>query len=420
MVDKIKFTVIVPTRERADTLYHCLQTLVRQRYENFEILVSDNFSRDNTEQVVRSICDSRIKYINTGRRVGMSRNYEFALSHVKDGWITYLGDDDGLVPDALALANNVIRETGCKALSSKWHHYTWPNFDGTLPPNFLRVRIGRGYRVRNAKAALRQSLKGRLDYLELPKVYIGGFAEYETLNRLRDESGYFFVSRNPDVYAAVALSLALDRYVYLHEPLSICGASAHSIGASHFKVSTNSSASAKYHAEEEIPFHPSLGDGRVRSMQLLLYEAFLQASHLHHNYAFTSTSEQLALSMASADDPSVSEYCREIAKCQGIDFRLVKKSARRIFFGHRVRAIYRDVPHPLPWFQVDGGLLGLRNILDATIAANSLYFQMTSNKSWKVRKVFKALSNRKAALASLILSLLSRLKRLFQSGPRMV
>jgi glycosyltransferase involved in cell wall biosynthesis len=50
MVDKTKFKVIVPTRERADTLYYPLQTLVRQRYNNFEILVSDNFSQGNTEQ----------------------------------------------------------------------------------------------------------------------------------------------------------------------------------------------------------------------------------------------------------------------------------------------------------------------------------------------------------------------------------
>jgi hypothetical protein len=151
--------------------------------------------------------------------------------------------------------NNVIRETGCKALSSKWHHYTWPNFDGVVPPNRLSISTGRGYRIRNARAALRHSLKGRLDYLQLPGVYLAGFAEYETLNRLRDDSGYFFRSRTPDVYAAVALSSALDRYVYLNEPLSICGASAHSIGASHFKLSTNSSASAKFYAEEEIPFH---------------------------------------------------------------------------------------------------------------------------------------------------------------------
>src|SRR5262249_50277228 len=88
MHEKTKFTVIVPTRERADTLYYCLQTIIRQKYDNLEILVSDNFSHDNTEQVVRNIGDSRIRYVNTGRRLDMSRNFEFALSHVKNGWVT--------------------------------------------------------------------------------------------------------------------------------------------------------------------------------------------------------------------------------------------------------------------------------------------------------------------------------------------
>ena len=50
MHDQTKFTVIVPTRERADTLHYCLQTIVRQKYDNLQILVSDNFSQDDTEQ----------------------------------------------------------------------------------------------------------------------------------------------------------------------------------------------------------------------------------------------------------------------------------------------------------------------------------------------------------------------------------
>jgi len=399
MVDKTKFTVIVPTRERPDTLYHCLQTIVRQRYSNFDILVSDNFSQDNTEQVVRSIGDSRIRYINTGRRVGPSRNFDFALSHVKDGWITYLGDDDGLLPNALALANSVIRETGCKALASSYHIYTWPNFvgvRGASPPNSLYIRTARGYRIRNTKVELRQLLKGELDYFELPGVY-RNFAEYETVNRLRDDSGYFFRSRNPDLYGAVALSLALEHYAYLSEPLNVAGTSAHSIGHSHLKLSKNSSASAKYHAEEDIPFHPSLGDGLVSSLQLLVYEAFLQASHLHNNFDCPSTAQQLAVSIAHSSHTrtGVTDYCRKIAECHGIDFQSVKESARRIEFWHRVRVTCRKFTRSFfPGFYVDGGSIGLMNILDATVAASSLYFQATSNKNWKVRKLFRALSNR--------------------------
>jgi glycosyltransferase involved in cell wall biosynthesis len=400
MVDKTKFTVIVPTRERPDTLYYCLQTLVHQRYENFEILVSDNFSQDNTEQVVRSVGDSRIRYINTGRRVGMCSNFEFALSRVKDGWITYFGDDDGLLPNALALANSVIRETGCKTLASRHHYYTWPNFHGVSPPNYLYIRTGRGYQIRNAKSALRQLLKGRLHFNDLPGVY-RAFAEYETLNRLRDGSGRFFRSSSPDVYAGVALLLALDSYVYSKQPLWVSGASAHSIGHSTLGVSTNSSAAEKYYAEEDIPFHPSLGNGIVRSLQLIVYETFLQASHLHHSAAYTSMTEQLALSIAQAgNDRSVSEYCRKIAEGQGIDFHLVKDSARRMSSRQRLREMCRITPS-FPGFPVDGGSLGLMNILDASLAANSLYFQVTSNKGWRLRKVFRGLRHRLFSLFKL-------------------
>jgi hypothetical protein len=71
----------------------------------------------------------------------------------------------------------------------------------------------------------------------------------------------------------------------------------------------------------------------------------------------------------------------------------VKESARRISFRHRVRIMCKVTP-AFPGFQVDGELLGLTNVLDATLAAKSLYFQVTSNKSWRVRKVFRALSQR--------------------------
>ena len=47
-----------------------------------DILVSDNFSKDSTEEVVGDIRDPRIRYVNTGKRVCMSHNWEFALSNV--------------------------------------------------------------------------------------------------------------------------------------------------------------------------------------------------------------------------------------------------------------------------------------------------------------------------------------------------
>ncbi len=96
-----RISVLIPTRERADTLVSSLRTCTSQDEDDLEIIVSDNFSADDTRYVVESFNDSRIRYLNTGKRLGMSQNFEFAMAHAEGDYITILGDDDGLLPGAV-------------------------------------------------------------------------------------------------------------------------------------------------------------------------------------------------------------------------------------------------------------------------------------------------------------------------------
>ena len=84
-------TVIIPTLRRPTTLYWTLKTVVEQDYDNLDIIVSDNFSNDETADVVASFADKRIRYINPGRKLSMSHHWEFALEHVESGYVTVLG-----------------------------------------------------------------------------------------------------------------------------------------------------------------------------------------------------------------------------------------------------------------------------------------------------------------------------------------
>src|SRR5882672_8176756 len=113
-----KITVIVPTRARSDVLQKTLLTATNQNYPRLEIIVSDNFSGDETEDVVRGIKDSRIKYLNTGRRISMAKNWEFALSHVNSGWVAIIGDDDGLMPESVRKVAEIISDTDVQAIRS--------------------------------------------------------------------------------------------------------------------------------------------------------------------------------------------------------------------------------------------------------------------------------------------------------------
>lgn len=75
-------------------------TLQNLRVHINHIRFSYNESIDNTRGVVSEFSDIHIRYINTGVRVGMYENWEFALSYVAADFVMYLGDDDGLFPNA--------------------------------------------------------------------------------------------------------------------------------------------------------------------------------------------------------------------------------------------------------------------------------------------------------------------------------
>src|SRR5688572_18460689 len=110
-----RFTIIVPTRDRPDTLVHTLKTCTMQDFERLEILVSDNHSQGATADVVAAVKDPRVRYIRTDRRIGMSQNWEFALGHIDDGFVLVVGDDDALLPNAIREISEILDETGCEA-----------------------------------------------------------------------------------------------------------------------------------------------------------------------------------------------------------------------------------------------------------------------------------------------------------------
>ena len=60
-----RFSVLIPTRERADTLYHALRTCLDQDFDSFEVVVSDNCSSPATREVVERLASPRLKYVRS-------------------------------------------------------------------------------------------------------------------------------------------------------------------------------------------------------------------------------------------------------------------------------------------------------------------------------------------------------------------
>ena len=76
----MKFSVLLPTRNRLDLLYYAVETVRRQDYLDWEIIVSDNFSEEDIAGYIKSLDDSRIKYFRTGKFVPVTDNWNNATT----------------------------------------------------------------------------------------------------------------------------------------------------------------------------------------------------------------------------------------------------------------------------------------------------------------------------------------------------
>lgn len=284
-----KLSVIIPTRERSDTLRHTLRTLVEQDYLDCEFIVSDNDSQDDTKQVVESFSDPRICYINTGRRVSMADNWEFALRHARGSYITYIGDDDGFIPGALTKAIGILEMSQMNALVWGKSEYCWPDYIDESMRNWFSIK-NKSYtlRVADGHKKLNQVINFREAYTWLPCLY-NGIVKMSLIEELRAQSTneIFFNAISPDVFSGIVLSTVVDKYLCTDYPFSVNGASRHSNGTSFMRQRTDDereSPSAKFNAENQRKYDPriQLGPSTLICVmgEYLLAKQFLPALYL--------------------------------------------------------------------------------------------------------------------------------------------
>ena len=93
-------SVIVPAYNQGHYLEECIQSVLKQTYEDFEIIIVDDGSTDNTQEVSTSFSDSRVHYIHQENR-GLSGARNTGIKKAKGSYITYLDSDDLFLPKKL-------------------------------------------------------------------------------------------------------------------------------------------------------------------------------------------------------------------------------------------------------------------------------------------------------------------------------
>ena len=97
-----KVSILTITYNRADLIHRCIESVQSQTFQDYEHIIADGGSSDNTEEVVLSYNDPHIKYIklqNKGPEFQMREAFKLSTGQ----YITFLDDDDEYLPDKLAI-----------------------------------------------------------------------------------------------------------------------------------------------------------------------------------------------------------------------------------------------------------------------------------------------------------------------------
>ncbi|MDJ0845159.1 glycosyltransferase family 2 protein [Crocosphaera sp.] len=96
-----KVSVCIPTYNRSHYLTYAVNTVLKQTYSDFELIICDDGSPDNTPEVVAGFKDSRIRYIRHEQNIGRSRNMRSGFEASQGDYFIKFDDDDGLTPEFL-------------------------------------------------------------------------------------------------------------------------------------------------------------------------------------------------------------------------------------------------------------------------------------------------------------------------------
>jgi glycosyltransferase involved in cell wall biosynthesis len=94
-------SVIIPTYNRAHVLARAIQSVLDQTYQDFEMIVVDDGSNDNTEEVVKSFNDPRIRYIRHEGNRGAAAARNTGIKAAKGKFIAFQDSDDEWLPEKL-------------------------------------------------------------------------------------------------------------------------------------------------------------------------------------------------------------------------------------------------------------------------------------------------------------------------------
>src|SRR5262249_8712922 len=151
---------------------------------------------------------------------------------------------------------------GVRAIRWTSAYYLWPTI--TLPGqgNYLRLPLGRGARLVEARPAIARAIAFEACYSSLPMFY-NALVHRSLIDELRRRAGRVFANHYPDVYTAFAVAHAAGTFASVDYPMTVAGTSGGSYGGATLFFRGRSPLDSDYRSlnvRDGLPTHPRVPD----------------------------------------------------------------------------------------------------------------------------------------------------------------
>ncbi|MBH5319886.1 glycosyltransferase family 2 protein [Paenibacillus sp. GSMTC-2017] len=136
-------SIIMPAYNRSSVITNAIDSIMRQTYTNWELIVVDDRSTDNTKDVIEklTIVDSRIKYVVNNRSKGPGGARNFGMLYATGEFLSFLDSDDQWFEDHLQHSLDTIQRTNADVSFALWVEQHGPtrlhNFDNEVEQELI-------------------------------------------------------------------------------------------------------------------------------------------------------------------------------------------------------------------------------------------------------------------------------------------
>jgi len=263
------FSVLLPTYNRLDLLTRAIETVRRQNFEDWEIVVSDNYSHEPIGAFIESLDDQLIKYVRTESFIPVTDNWQNALNHSCGEYVIMLGDDDGLLQNYFAkLSELIVKHDAPEVIYTGALLYAYPNVIPGCTDGFLRSYKNRQIYQNSTlpflleKTSAHQLVADSMNFrVNFDYNMQFSLVSRKLIDRLKDK-GDFYQTPYPDYYASNVIMLTANDILVVPDPLVIVGISPKSFGYYYFN-------NAESEGNKFLNNSASANSSEVQSEQLL-------------------------------------------------------------------------------------------------------------------------------------------------------